>query len=308
MAKRPHRDSTRSKGKGAYSCMCGRNFDTLRGLEVHMHPKVCTSMMALRGMENVSDWRQQEQDTRAQEEHTTRAAAARAFRNTVHADSLRERIALDLARFRYVKMVPGTTVDTMKTMVNGWLQSALAELKRELTDVMSNAPEQVQQRVFAAVDTKFNLFDRLQSEKQEMMILRKMIPIIRPIPRRLGQSDQESVDAEGNLPLVPKKARARLAYDFRIPEVVIRLMEYSSTARTQIYNTLNEWAAMGDVKKMKPQRIITDIPHGTVFQKFLKNVKPEMSENIPVALVLYADAFTVRRRPSLILLITHIVI
>ena len=203
-------------------------------------------------------------------------------------------------------MVPGTTVDTMKSMVNGWLQSAVADLKSELTGLMPDVPTQVQQQVFSAIDSKFHFFDQLQSEKQEMMILRKMIPIIHPIPRRLGQADQQSVDAEGNLPLLPKKSRARLAYDFRIPEVVIRLMEYSSTARTQIHGTLKEWAAIGDVKKMKPQRIITDITDGSVFQNFLKDVKPAMPKNIPVALVMYADAFTVRCRR--ILLITQIVI
>ena len=49
----------------------------------------------------------------------------------------------------------------MKSMVNGWIQTAVAELSSELTVLMSALPEEKQLQMQAAISSKFNFFEKL---------------------------------------------------------------------------------------------------------------------------------------------------
>ena len=247
----------------------------------------------MQGEESVAAWVEQDEQRKTAEEAAARAdVREKCFNSDRH-----RRIALDLARLRYVKMIAGTAIDEIKTMFNTWVQSAVEEFLSELEPMLEIPVEQRLHTISVRVKRKFDFFDGLQSEAQELAAILPLIPIATPQPRELGV-EQRSTDAEGNLPLQPKKTRKRMAYDFEVDALLVRLMEHSATARSQVYDTLDTWGTETCVKKMKPsRRIISDIVDADVFSEYLR-LHPGNGVTLTFALVLYSDAFTVRVRQA----------
>ena len=86
----------------------------------------------MQGEESVAAWVEQDEQRKTAEEAAARAdVREKCFNSDRH-----RRIALDLARLRYVKMIAGTAIDEIKTMFNTWVQSAVEEFLSELEPML----------------------------------------------------------------------------------------------------------------------------------------------------------------------------
>ena len=116
-----------------FACeVCLRQFQTPEGLDSHMGHG-CLAMMceARRVKQKLEDTRRADQEVRAAAHRTT--VRAKTFE-----ENLRGCIAIQLANFRYRKLVPADTVDAFKDRMKEWLELTAESLEREVHRVLSS--------------------------------------------------------------------------------------------------------------------------------------------------------------------------
>jgi len=195
-------------------------------------------------------------------------------------------VALKLAYFRYVKLVPGAHVDEFKSMHTELNASAFACVSAELQHLLApHIPQEVFSETLSLIKKNYDIYEGLRTEKNELSFLHTEIPI----PTHHSR---------------PLKGTTGSAQDFEIDKQLLLLLEHNEVAREQVKETLVTWRTKGPATKDNPSKVFFDITDGLCFEKHpifgLKGRVPENQaiEEAPTAplrwcLLLYADAFTV---------------
>eukprot|EP00965_Chrysotila_dentata_P025978 861726-Pleurochrysis_carterae.AAC.1 len=243
-------------------------------------------------------------------EASGRAAAAKRARDMDYSDRLRNKVSLDLAHFRYVKLMPSAHVDIFKGAVAQWLDTACKAIVDDVVSFFAEVSPSFDSETLAAhtqsvvsgVESKLDVFNGLRTEHQEMQYLKKNVPYAKPVPREMTVStiyNSQSAAAPASMHTRRKKC---IAYDFAADELLCRLIEHSSIARAQIYETVVSWSAAPSPSPQSTQ-IVADITDGRVFlehpvfglrARVTEQEARDASESAPlrIAIMLYSDAFT----------------
>ena len=230
----------------AHRCVCGRSFGTETALATHVSKSVecrrdigfAASSRAARAADAFS--------------HAEREAGKRT-REEVFQDVMRRKLCLSLAKFRYLMRIAGTHVDEFKAVLQNCLNDTMDALRREIKDPA----------ILKNIAPKLQWLDGLETESKELGHLRTLVPVVDPVPRPLSLP-QVSTDAEGETPLLPSTSKQRIAYDFKFPELLARLMKHNARAREQIYETLVSWRTKPKMNG-KYAEVIVDLTCGRVF-------------------------------------------
>eukprot|EP00965_Chrysotila_dentata_P240870 6203957-Pleurochrysis_carterae.AAC.1 len=297
-------------------CICGKLFETEVGLNQHLRRFKCTHMEDLSAAASAA---RASEEAAAAEAFATRASATKRARSMEYADRMRETVSLDLAQLRFVKLVPSAHVDIFKACVTNWLMAAAAAITDELMVDLSrllpasgsgDQPKDdgiIRETVSRVLDSKLDLFDGLRTEHQELQFLKKITPMASPVQRRMQvEHPNEANTTHDTATLLPDPNKPRVAYDLKMDELLARLLEYSSVAREQIYETLVSWTAKPKPTS-EPFRVVADITDGRIFlehpvfglqARMTEEEAKEASSTSPlkIGIMLYADAFTVRQQ------------
>ena len=214
--------------------------------------------------------------------------ACKKARHDTFADLLREDQALDLARLRFLLLIEAAHVDRFKVCVQNWMLKTKRECASRIDQLFEQKldPLMLKVGIHKAIADATLWFDGLETEKRELAYLRSAIPIVEPHERELvkesihlsdgseddsseddSSEDDSSEDVTDVLEGLPKAQAAptRMAYDFLITDLLVRLMEGSATAREQMYDWVEKWATADPIDLQDPCRIIADIDAGKVF-------------------------------------------
>ena len=262
-------------------CVCGKTFESDRGLASHEGRYRCRALIssAVLPSEGAAA-------ARHANDSKTHAEAAKKVRTETESEARRSRVCHKLARMRYVKLVPGTTVDDFKQLHIDENQAAYNRVVKELTKQLSTrVPPDELSRAFETVQDAYNIYDGLLTEKQENATLHKLnLPILKYTPRKLPRTKG-------------------MAYDFALDEQVTTLLDHCPAARAQMFATITEWATKHPTGTSE-RRIVCDITDGSVFLNHpilgdqLRVTAEEAeacSEALPlnIAIMVYWDGFTV---------------
>ena len=217
-------------------------------------------------------------------------ARTKRVREGHYADERKIKVALRLAYMRYMKLVPGSHVDWFKEFHRDLNSMAVDTLTQELTRLLeAYAPAPVMEQVRATVASHLDVYAGLETEDNEVAFLSKRVPIPKFEQRRLADTNT-------------------FAWDFHLDEQLLLLMAYDPVARGQVYDTLTTWRTKPMHSRLDPARIIFDITDAAVFldhEVFGEAARVSLEEAfrtartaaLRFAIVLYADAFCVRRGP-----------
>lgn len=265
-------------------CVCGKFFDSYKGLESHAGKQRC---QAISGGATRLPSAEATREKRLREAEDMKDGMQR-FRTEAESASRRSRVALRLARMRYIKMIPGTSVDDFKLLHREENDIAYSTVVKELTDLLATRlPPEVLSSAFETIRDAYDIYANLLTEAQENAALRQMnLPILTYHPRAL-------------------KGVKSKAYDFALDEQVTTLLDHCPAARAQMYQTITAWATKRP-DGSKERRIVCDITDGSVFLnhpilgekcRVTAEEAKACSETLPlnIALLIYWDGFTVRR-------------
>ena len=269
-------------------CHCGASFDSEVGLRRHLQSSGC---QVLAGRNNdarlpseVAADSKQAADQQEDEARTKRV------REGHYADERKIKVALRLAYMRYMKLVPGSHVDWFKEFHRDLNAMAVDTLTQELTRLLeSYAPAPVMEQVRATVASHLDVYAGLETEDNEVAFLSKRVPIPKFEQRRLADTNT-------------------FAWDFHLDEQLLLLMAYDPVARGQVYDTLTTWRTKPMHSRLDPARIIFDITDAAIFLdhevfgeaarvSFEEAFRTARTAALRFAIILYADAFCVRRGP-----------
>lgn len=268
-----------------YECFCGKRYKSHGALEVHMSSSGCLQFAAQNGGKaplppSVAAAQQQEKQKSEKITEQGKRARARTF-----AEEQRKVVVLELAMQRYVKCVQGTSVDAFKAMHTRANARSKKHVLSELNENISGklVDESMLQYIEDLISNAFDTYRGIETEHMELKNLKKIIPIVEPVPR--------------SLPGIKTKA-----WDFLMDEVLLRILNYSPKACAQTHSTIVDWRAKPPSKAVK---IITDVIEAKVFLQhkvfgeYLRVTRREAQEiaakggHIQWGIILYGDAFVV---------------
>jgi hypothetical protein len=150
----------------------------------------------------------------------------------------------------------------------------------------SLVPSHVLTKVLNIMQRSYDVYEGVRSEKQELTELHKILKVPRYHERALPNTKG-------------------FIYDFELDQQLLLVLEYSESARAQVYETLASWRVNGPSTRDNPDKIIFDIPDGVAFEDheifgMANRVDAEQardeqhSASLQWALLLYGDAFCVR--------------
>lgn len=277
-------------------CVCGKSFQTFASLERHFVQSVdCKLDVGLAAQSRAVA----QIDMRAGKE---REGSKRA-RGAAFQDAMRYKCATAFARFRFSLLIPSQHVDNFKNLVKELLDQATQGLECEIKQLLDHEP--TVEGVLSLFKSRLNWFDGIEDETKELKYIEKSVPFVAPIPREMA-SPQVSTDAEGFTALQPRVSRPRIAYDFKITDLLARLLQHDAKARQQIYDTLVTWNTKPELipGSKSAVRVVADVIHGRVFLEhewlgLAARVTREEAEAasadapLKIAIIVWGDAFKV---------------
>lgn len=188
-------------------------------------------------------------------------------------------------------------------VVKELLDQATQGLECEIKQLLDHEP--TVEGVLSLFKSRLNWFDGIEDETKELKYIEKSVPFVAPISREMA-SPQVSTDAEGFTALQPRVSRPRIAYDFKITDLLARLLQHDAKARQQIYDTLVTWNTKPELipGSKSAVRVVADVIHGRVFLEhewlgLAARVTREEAEAasadapLKIAIIVWGDAFKV---------------
>jgi hypothetical protein len=192
--------------------------------------------------------------------------AAGAQRTRMYQENMRGCLAEQLSDLRYQKLVPGSTVDSMKESVKEWLQSAEASLVFELKAHISASSGL---DVAELIRSRLEIFKGIETQKTETTVhLRELsTAFIPPVKRTLGRRTELVRDADGRLQ--SSKVVHDVCWDLPIARVLEALVQHDPAAWQQIQAASDRWSqpptAFED-PSVQDDWVIADIEDGQAFR------------------------------------------
>lgn len=266
-------------------CFCGRSFATVAALDNHLVTNGCIQFATPRDHAapippSVEAARKKAAQTANDIDKQGKKARARIFK-----DSRRKDVVLELAMHRYIKCISAAAVDSLKAMhTRANTQSrkyTMSELRENMLGKVVD--EALLQHIGDILFDAFDTFCGIETESLEMVELKKIIPIIDPVGR-------------------PLPGTKKLAWDFKMDEVLLRLLNHCPAANRDAHETIVEWRTKRPETMVK---IISDIVDAKVFLQhavFGEAFRVTRAEaeaiaaaggHIQWAIMLYGDAFCV---------------
>ena len=227
-------------------CVCGKSFQSHSALSTHLSRSFdCQEDLGCTESSRASQASKAHADAEKE--------AGKRVRTEAFQVKMRRKLCLQLAKYRFIRRVAASHVDDFKSTLQNCLNEVLTSLAEEIQDP----------RILSIIAPKLQWLEGIETEAKELKFLRACVPVVKPIARPLC-APQESTDAEGARPLNPRVSKPRIAYDFKITELLARLIKHDARAREQIYETLISWRVKPEMKG-KFAKIITDMTNGRVF-------------------------------------------
>lgn len=267
----------------SHECFCGYRAKSGWALASHMKENGCEQFIG-----TTSALIHPAEAKRTAERQCAEEVSKRARMQTFE-EERRDSQCLRLSRKRFIELIPASYIDGMKAdhvAVNHESQQyCVRELGKHLKHLISR---EVWQAVLKIIAVSFDVYEGIRTEKQEMAHLHTLIKIVEPIERPLKGGGT--------------------AFDFRMDELALRLLDQSPTAREQVFETIVTWNTKppdGRGVRGRPLPIIADITDGSVFlQHPIFGVQCRVEEEearsasktmpLKLAFLMYADAFDVR--------------
>ena len=230
----------------AHLCVCGKAYDSDISLMRHMSQSwECQEDIGLSESSRAS---------RASKSHArVESEAGKRVREEDFKIRMRRKVCLALTKKRFSMRVAASRVDEFKSMLQNCLRDVLASLKEEIQDPV----------IISIIEPRLQWLDGIETEASELKFLHTCVPVVDPTPHTMG-SPHESTDTEGEVPLTPRTSKPRIAYDFKVSELLARLIKHDARAREQIFETLVSWRVKPDMKG-KYCKVIADMTDGRVF-------------------------------------------
>jgi hypothetical protein len=266
-------------------CWCGRIFETWAGLASHMRQKRCQRVTEHLDQQELPS-RDEAKRARAAAEDTEMHAKMQRLLDEFARDR-KKAAALELAQFRYVKMIAGSNVDAFKSTHTKLNASAYATAEEQITLMLASlVPSHVLTKVLNIMQRSYDVYEGIRTEQQELAVLNTILKVPRYHERALP-------NAKGCI------------YDFELDQQLLLVLESSESARAQVYETLASWRVNGPSTRENPDKIIFDIPDGVAFEDhpvfgMANRVDAEQARDqqpfasLQWALIMYGDAFCVR--------------
>lgn len=286
------RKQDRPRPWSVFRCVCGYDqAQNQKALDSHMSRRGCSHLINAADLPDLPEERARKADAadlKAGMEFEGKKARARNFE-----DERRDCATMKLSRKRFVQLVAGSSIDSFKadviTLNAMGLAHAVAEIRKLIPDVDDERFEHAK----AVLTSAFDMFNGIETEKKEMAHLKRLVPIVTPVPRVLAGTG------------------GQVAYDFKMDEVLLRLVEHCPVARQQCYDTIVSYRMKkplvgqegSSIKSAK--KIIVDIVDAKVWEnhaifgahtRMLLDEALAMSPtaSLQFAILLYNDAFTAR--------------
>ena len=268
---------------GMHDCVCGAQHDSAKSLERHMSQSLqCRLDLGLadssRALRRAEAFAQAESD------------AGKRTRGELFQDTMRRQLCLSLAKLRFLQRVPAAHVDGFKSTMQNLLTETLGAIRQEVEDPA----------ILSLITPKLQWLDGIETETKELQHLKTLVPVVTPVPREMSGA-KVSTDAEGWTPLQPSISKPRMAYDFKLPDLLARLIKHNPRAREQIYETLVTWRTKPAMNG-KYSKVILDMTDGRVFlDDPVLGLQARVSEAearaasatapLQIAVLLWADGF-----------------
>ena len=263
--------------EGQFKCVCGFSHDLYDELLKHKRRTACDALYA----EAIG---QAEAALRAEEEEAERMRK-KVRRDAAH-DARKRSVSLELADLRYTKLVAGTHVDAMKAMHVKLTKEACASAMQQLRTLLGDQVDaEALDEIGELLHDEFDFYRELRSEYQERTFLQTFLPAPQVIPRQMPQGG--------------------IAYDFKIDEQLLLLLNRCKAARDQFYETLTSFRTEHPWTRDNPRRIIADVMDGDALRDHeifgdAARMPREQAEkaaetgSMQFAISVWADGFVVR--------------
>lgn len=273
------------QGAAVFACPCSRTFGTRDQRDQHMLRSACKVYFDGHAAEEVTSSSKVTDDRRAAERQD--AENCKRVRSEFNAGEMRRTMARRLANLRYVKLVPSAHIKEVKNMHTEANRAAMEKAAAEISILLSPlVPAAIIQQVISIVEAQFDIYKGIRTETSELNTLKQSVSIPEVLERPL------------------KGTTGSYAYDFKLDEFLLLLMQHCPRARRDIYDTLKSWRTRSTHTLDDPARIIADITDGAVFLKHPifgehTRVSPEEAERtapqapLRFAILLYGDGYTV---------------
>ena len=263
-----------------FNCICGFSHDVHEELLKHKRRTGCDVLYA--------DVMEQEEAKLRTEEEEAERMRKKVRQDAAH-DARKRSVALELADLRYTKLVAGSHVDAMKAMHIKLTKEACASLMQQLRTLLADKVDAVAlDEIEKLLHDEFEFYRELRSEYQERTYLQTFLPAPTVIPRQMPQGG--------------------IAYDFKIDEQLLLLLNRCETAREQFYETLTTFRTDHPWTRDNPRRIIADVMDGDGLRdheifgdaaRMPREQAEKAAETGPMqfAICVWADGFVVRPPP-----------
>ena len=157
---------------------------------------------------------------------------------------LRKQVCSDLSDLRHDDLVSDAVVARFKAKIERWVALVLDDFEGFMEHRAGGALDR--EDLQAALATRFDFFDGLRTQKQEMRVLKSFVPVLEPVRR----------------PICP--AGGSNCYTFKISEWIGLLMKYDPIVREHVLKSSELWKT--GVKKKKPT-VIRDFSDAQNFRE-----------------------------------------
>jgi hypothetical protein len=218
---------------------------------------------------------------------STAADEAAAAVQQVHAMDASSAILRRLTDMRIDRHLGNAAINEIKQFTVGVLQSVKQALLARLTCALGATLRE-------AVTNVFNVFQGLQTDAQEAAARARLLPLVEPVQRKLGDVT-ESLVVEGGRTVQTKTP----AYIWEVPfhQALSKILKHSPTVLKQVIESASRWredVASRKGKKQKTNKVYCDIEHGSGFEAFMAAVMADAPEGAyPLAIILYYDGLEV---------------
>ena len=212
--------------------------------------------------------------TRA-ESHTPSEQCASA---EIFTHDMRSLVSDGLASLQLDSLCDNTLRDQMKGLVKGWLSFAGKEIERRLQPMAATRSDK--DYLHSVVTQCLDVFDGLNTARQEEGYLRRTLPYVQPVERVLGTHTDWVTDAEGF------KQRGKTVkdhcYDLPLASLLARLFQQDSRAWEQVQQSQVDWRELPSASS--ETMVISDVVHGTLFRSHTHSHVPPMCATVSVRL------------------------
>ena len=187
--------------------------------------------------------------------------------------------------------------------------AAIGEMKSFTIDILDSVKKSLLQRLQAvsscgtgfkqAVDAVFNVFNGLETDKQEANAREQLLPMVEPVRRQIGTT-RETMEVEGNRTVV----KTTPAYIWEVPfeQALAQILRHDPAQLKEILASAARWRDNVKSKKFKKRKatdsragtVYGDVEDGEGFEAFIVAVMADAQPGAePLALILYYDGLEV---------------